>query len=192
MAKVAQKQEKRRREITEAALPLLMTQDFESISVSDICSAADISIGSFYHYFSSKADILIGLLMLIDSDMESRVFPLLTSGDEPENLSRFAHGWAEHVAANGIERSRLITSARPTYMDESGTKRVTTRKLEEIMARGQEKGQITRAMDAQELASMFLLAMRGVTMDWSRMNGEYDVVEKMGKFIGLFLTALRP
>ncbi|MCD8016646.1 MAG: TetR/AcrR family transcriptional regulator [Oscillospiraceae bacterium] len=192
MAKVAQKQQKRRREITEAVLPLLMTQDFESISVSDICSAADISIGSFYHYFSSKADILIGLLMLIDSDMESRVFPLLTSGDERENLSRFAHGWAEHVAANGIERSRLITSARPTYMDESGTKRVTTRKLEEIMARGQEKGQITSAMDAQELASMFLLAMRGVTVDWSRMNGEYDAVEKMDKFIGLFLTALRP
>ena len=74
MSKISRKQAKRRQEIIEAAIPLITSASFEEISVSDICRSIGISIGSFYHYFSKKSDLLIGLLWLIDEDLAENTF----------------------------------------------------------------------------------------------------------------------
>ena len=66
MAKIKQKQMQRRSEIIETVIPLLEKTSFEDLSMADICQAAGISVGSFYHYFHAKSDILVGLLALID------------------------------------------------------------------------------------------------------------------------------
>lgn len=188
---VETKKNKRRSEIVESLIPLISSVPFEKLHVSQLCSAANISIGSFYHYFNSKNDILIGLITLIDEYMVKEVFPLLTAESELENLLHFSRGWARHVEENGIERSRLISQIDPRYEDFSGQKRISVEKLEELIARGQAKGEITTSRSAEELSMLFLMAMRGVTTDWSRCEGRYSVVEKMEQFISLFVVALR-
>ncbi len=188
---VETKKNKRRSEIVESLIPLISSVPFEELHVSQLCSAANISIGSFYHYFNSKNDILIGLITLIDEYMVKEVFPLLTAESELENLLEFSRGWARHVEENGIERSRLISQIDPRYEDFSGQKRISVEKLEELIARGQAKGEIAVSRSAEELSMLFLMAMRGVTTDWSRCDGRYSVVEKMEQFISLFVLALR-
>lgn len=185
------KKNKRRSEIVESLIPIISSLPFEDIHVVQLCEAADISIGSFYHYFNSKNDIMVGLITLIDEYMVNEVFPLLNSEDELENLMRFARGWATHVHLNGIERSKLISQIDPRIEDFSGQKRVSVVKIEEIISRGQASGQIIASRSAEELSMMFLLAIRGVTTDWSRCEGRYSVVEKMEQYISLFVTALR-
>ena len=189
---VETKKNNRRSQIVESLIPLISSVPFDQLHVSQLCSAANISIGSFYHYFNSKNDILIGLITLIDEYMVNEVFPLLTAESELENLLTFSRGWARHVEANGIERSRLISQIDPRHDDFSGQKRVTLAKLEELIARGQAKGEVTASRTAEELSLLFMLAMRGVTTDWSRCEGRYSVVEKMEQFISLFVAALRP
>lgn len=190
MSRVKEKQMLRRSEIIEAAIPLMNSTPFDELSVNDVCEAAGISVGSFYHYFNKKSDLLVGLLGLIDDYMEAEVFPLLSGGDEIENLKLFAHYWAMHVETNGIERSRLVSSVLPANTDHSGQKRSAVTKLEEIIFAGQQKGQIAGGRQAGELTEYFLLAMRGVTTDWSRHGGSYSVVEKMDDFISLFVRAI--
>ena len=191
MTRVQKKQIQRRAEIIEAVIPLLNAASFEDLSVSDICSAANISVGSFYHYFERKTDLLVGLLGLIDSDLETKVYPRLICYDERDNLLLFASAWAEYVDSHGIARSKLISSVEPTDVDYTGQKRSSRSILEEIMRRGQEKGQITAEYDADTLADMFLMAIRGVTVDWSRHDGSYSISDKMDRCIRFFLRALR-
>lgn len=45
--------------ILDTAIELLWQQSYGSVSVDDICKAANIQKGSFYHYFPSKADVAI-------------------------------------------------------------------------------------------------------------------------------------
>ena len=71
MAKVKEKQSRRRVEILEAAIPIIAQGSFEDIGISDICREIGISIGSFYHYFTKKDDLLVGLLWIIDEDLEA-------------------------------------------------------------------------------------------------------------------------
>lgn len=192
MSKVKQKQAKRRTEIIQAAAPIIEDVPFEDISIAEICGKIGLSVGSFYHYFTKKTDLLVGLLWLIDEDLEQRVFPLLTDSDELENLRSFAHGWAEHVDTHGLEHSKLISSINPDSPDFAEQDRPAVGKLEEIISRGQEKGQIIAQREARELAEDFMLILRGVTMDWSRRDGSYDVVAKMDRHIDVVLRAFRP
>jgi len=191
MANVKLKQLKRRSEIIERVIPLIGAVPFDELSMAEICKAADISTGSFYHYFSKKSDILVGLLGIIDEYMETEAFSHLTAEDEIENLMIFSRHWALYVDTHGLERSKLISTIEPAAEDISGNKRITTIKLEEIMARGQEKQQIRKDIRAEDLAQMFLLALRGVTVDWSRVDGRYSVQEKMEQYISLFVQALK-
>ena len=84
MTRVEEKQAAKRREIIEKIVPLLEDRTFEELSVEDICRTADISVGSFYHYFEKKSDILVGLFSRIDSFMEKEALPLMKKRSEPE------------------------------------------------------------------------------------------------------------
>jgi len=182
----------RRAEIIEKVIPLISSIPFDDIGIVDICAAAGISSGTFYHYFDKKSDLLVGLLGLIDDYMAEEAFPHLKAEDEIENLKLFAHYWATYVSTHGLERSKLITSAVPSAIYVSGQQRIIYPVLIDIFARGQEKGQICQVHDAETLAEFFLLAIRSVTVDWSRNNGNYSVTQRMDDYINFFLRALRP
>ena len=192
MTKVKQKQSRRRIEMLESAIPLISQRPFEEISVAEICRALGISVGSFYHYFRKKDDLLVGLLRIIDEDLEENTFPLLTGGDEIENLKLFAHGWAEHVASHGIERSRLISSINPDDAGVSERDRPAVRKMHALIAAGQAKGQITAEYDTDTLTGLFLTTLRGITLDWSRRAGSYGLTERMDRDVGILLRAFLP
>ena len=192
MTKVKQKQSRRRIEILEAAIPLIAQRPFADLSISEICHSIGISTGSFYHYFAKKDDLLVGLLWIIDADLEENTFPLLTFDNELENLKLFAHGWAEHVSSHGIERSKLISSINPDSAEFPEHERPAIRKLRDIISAGQKKGQITREYDASALAGLFLTTLRGITLDWSRREGNYALVPRMDQDMAIFLRAFLP
>lgn len=192
MSKIKQKQAKRRTEIIEAVVPIIAKVPFDDISIAEICASIGISVGSFYHYFTKKSDLLIGLLWLIDEDLEKNVFPLLNSEDELENLKVFAHGWATHVHEHGIERSKLISSINPESSDFIEQERLSIAKLGEIISRGQEKGQISREFDKDTLVESFMLMLRSITLDWSRRDGSYSVIEKMDRYMSFAVRAFKP
>lgn len=191
MSKVEQKQLKRRTEIIETALRLMNDTPFDALSVSDICEAADISIGSFYHYFNRKSDLLVGLLSLVDEALETEVYPQLTRPDELENLCLLGMGFASYIQHNTLERSKLISSIEPFDITISGRPRSLRLKSAELFLRGQEKGQITTELSAEELTRLYLIAMRGVAVDWTRHNGSYDILSTMDRFLSIFLRSLQ-
>lgn len=192
MSKISRKQAKRRYEIIEAAIPLITSASFEEISVSDICRSIGISIGSFYHYFTKKSDLLIGLLWLIDEDLAENTFPLLTSENELENIRIFSHGWAEHIDRHGLERSKLISAINPDSSDFSESSRESIKKLRELFGKALAKGQVRIKYDADFLTDYFLLMMRSVSTDWSRRDGNYDIVKKMDEFTLFFIDGIKP
>ena len=190
MTKIQEKQTNRRREIIDTIIPLLEERSFEEISVEDICKAADISVGSFYHYFEKKSDILAGLFTRIDSFMERDVYPLLKKRDEIENLRIFASNWLKYIEGTGLEHSRLIATIDTTDLTLSGEKRSSAEVLEKIMQRGQEKGQVTAGQPPQELAELFMIALRGLSKDWTSRSAAYSLTGRGAVYIEFMLKAL--
>src|ERR1700728_474595 len=49
----------RRRQIVEAALPILETKGFHQMSVNDLADEAGVSVGTIYQYVKNKEDVLL-------------------------------------------------------------------------------------------------------------------------------------
>jgi len=57
------------KKIFDAALDLIKVKGFENTTIIDICEAAGVSNGSFYHHFNSKQDILINYIKQESTDL---------------------------------------------------------------------------------------------------------------------------
>ncbi len=190
MSKIQQKQIQRRADILEKAVDILKVTPFEEISVQDICKAANISVGTFYHYFKQKSELLVGLMGLIDNYMQNQVFPELSCDSAYENLKRFSRGFAAYVEESGIKISKLISSAYPTDYNLDNEKRPLYVKLLEIITRGQSDGEFKSSFTSEKTADMILIAMSGVAVDWSRRDGNYSITDRMEEITDLFFPAL--
>ena len=191
MTRVQEKQALKRKDIIEAIIPMIETRPFEEISVEDICNRAGISVGSFYHYFEKKSDILVGLFSRIDSYMEKEAFPLMNSKDETENLRVFARSWLSYIESNGLEHSRLISSINATDFTINGEERSSAARLQEHFARGQKQGVLDASQSAKDAAALFMIALRGLALDWTRRNAAYPLMERGEIYTEYLIKAAR-
>src|SRR5262245_21809153 len=61
-----------RKKILEAARTLFLEKGYEGASVDDICKAAKLTKGSFFHYFDSKDEVCEAALEQYCGDMRHR------------------------------------------------------------------------------------------------------------------------
>jgi AcrR family transcriptional regulator len=69
MARVTKEPDVRREELLDVALDLCVSDGFESTSVERITNAAGVAKGTFYHYFTSKQDLLAQLVGRFGNDL---------------------------------------------------------------------------------------------------------------------------
>jgi len=55
-----QKKQKTQRDLQRAALDLVAARGFDNVTIDDIAAAADVSKTTFYRYFTTKEDALLG------------------------------------------------------------------------------------------------------------------------------------
>jgi AcrR family transcriptional regulator len=97
----AEKSQRSREQILEAALELFSSRGFRSTSVRDIATHAELSTGNVYHHFPDKETIFRTLLDQYWTAIENPDFPFnraLAMGTFPENLEEIGHAARESVA----------------------------------------------------------------------------------------------
>lgn len=100
----AEKSERSRQQILEAALTLFSHRGYGATSVRDIAAEAGVSTGNVYHHFPDKETVFRQLLDQYWEAIARPDFPLnrvLAEGRFPDNLE--AMGWA---ARESVERYR--------------------------------------------------------------------------------------
>jgi AcrR family transcriptional regulator len=65
--------EKKRRQITDAAAKMFATRPFHKVTLSDIAAAASVGKGTLYVYYSSKEDLYFGLIYEAFAGMVDRL-----------------------------------------------------------------------------------------------------------------------
>lgn len=100
----------RQRQLEQGLLQAMRTQQYEEISISDLCDRLGIPRKSFYRYFSSKDGALAALLdhTLMEFEQSPAWGSKASNGSAIGDLERYFVYWYERrELLDALERSRL-------------------------------------------------------------------------------------
>lgn len=185
----------KRKKIVEKVINSINIVDFEELTIQMICDAASISVGTFYHYFNTKNDLITEVLGLIDDYIEEKIIPNMNSDNELDNIRLFGIGFAEYANNVGAATGAVISSTSfPLPSTEEAMREERKRLIYAIPSRaitlGQEKGQIID-VDVDEIVDMLIILLRGNALEWARRNRVYDIREKIDKHMQLFIKMIK-
>lgn len=173
--------QKTKRRIYNAAVDLFSKQGFDNTTIEDISRKADVSVGAFYHYYSSKTEIYTELYKKIDVYYENTVADQLVLDDFFDNIILYFKHYAVYLNARGVDTvKQLYNTQNPLFLDKS---RYMYKLLTEVIKRGEEKNLLTKDLSLDEIEEFLMVVSRGVVYNWLLHNGDYDLEGKMVKFI---------
>ncbi|GEC91519.1 TetR/AcrR family transcriptional regulator [Brevibacillus brevis] len=177
-----------KRKIYDVLCGLMKEKNFENITIEEICRTSGISVGTFYHYFSSKEDIHQKLF----KQMEEALYQDLTNMEPEENVYKAILKFFGYTAQYTMKLelhihylnhfNNKIFSNRPSLIYEQ---------LHLIISKGQKEKEITNDMNADEITDYLFIIARGIVLDWCIQNGQYSLESKMHTYMKLIMKSLQ-
>ena len=169
-----------RRKIFNTAAQLISEKGFDNVTVEEICKKSGVAKGLFYHYFHSKADIVIETYIDVDNQYSAEVMALPITA--PYDRVIYAVSFqARYAKTKGLECVKQIYK----HQLDSGTDffisedRAFFRLICDAIREGQEENQLRTDLSAEALTRLVLLISRGRTYDRCLHDGDYDIEKLM-------------
>jgi len=169
-------------------LNLTKEKKFENITIEDICKKANVSVGTFYHYFSSKEDIYKKLFQQIEENLHV----------ELENIAQ--HTTAQRTILNFFQCIAEYTTKLELHINllNDYNKRIFTyqpsliyKTLNDFVYKGQLEKELTNDMSVEEITTYLFIIARGLILDWCVADREYSLEQRMDTYIQLALKSLK-
>lgn len=178
--------------ILDAAARLARQTGFDRMTVRDVCQAAGVTTGAFYHHFSSKEDLLTQGFASLDSFMEEALVPY-RDAPPPERLEALLRLYAQFVEDLGWQTMSLYYSRRLTDPQAASIspKRYTLRAMEECLTDLAGTGAPIPSGDPRWTADFFFRHFRGIVIDWALHRGGYSLWDKLEQDYRLFAAAFQ-
>ena len=181
------------------ATRLIREKGFYNVSIEDITSAADVSIGTFYYYFQNKDDLLLLWADNLDqhySDYYEGEIEKPNRKNALEILEGMLNFSLEIYSDLGAEFATVSYSyiMRNKQANEryAGSYRVYRRIIRSLIHEAQEQGLIRKDMQLESIVQNFYKVARGGIMDWCINGGDKDIKEFSSDFIRCFIDGIKP
>lgn len=179
--------------IYESALALFSDEDYEKVTIADICKKAGVSAGHFYNYFDSKETILMAEYPAFDEFVKNEF-----AGKEHSShieaildLIGYQTKGAEDLGAGIFSQVlRLQLKSKGQFVVEKD--RYFHYYLEQLVQRALEAKELRTSHTPQEIANMILLHTRGILFDWSMRRGGYSPYETSIRDIAMLMRLYQP
>ena len=181
--------------IISAAWKLFYEQGYEGTTVEDIVFESETSKGSFYHYFDGKDALLGTLAYVFDEKYEELKGMMAPSLGAVEKLIYLNHELFAMI--DGGVSMDLLTRLLSTQLLARGEKHLLDRNrtyfklLRQIIAEGQQAGQLRRDRTVNDIVKAYALWERALMYDWCLCGGEYSLVAYADQMTPMFLASYR-
>jgi AcrR family transcriptional regulator len=184
-----------RERIYRAALQLFAQRGFPETTVEDITEAADVGKGTFFNYFPTKEHVL-GCYGEERLEEVERSLERAQSGREP--VLAVLKDLATDLAGQSSESPDLLRSVfaanlscAPVRAELQKRIQLSRRLLGEIVALGQQRGEIRSDLSPRELGRLIRLIFMGVTIAWA-INPESSLRGTAEQVWDLLCPSLEP
>ncbi len=164
---------------------LMNRYGYDHVTVGQIAEKAGVSVGTFYHHFKSKLDLLGEVFRQGDAYFTEYVPRLMR--DPMRCAQRIEEYFARYAALalqNGLEMVRSLYVPTNRMFLTHG--RAMQDLLTEILRIGQQGGEVTPEPDAAQITEMLFVVARGVIFDWCLHDGQTDLAAQMRDTTGRY------
>lgn len=93
-------------DLTAAAADLFIAQGIDSTTVDEIVTRAGVAKGTFYHYFATKADVIVALRERFARDFVSRIAVCIEESSPNDHHGRLS-AWVRGAVETYLENFKL-------------------------------------------------------------------------------------
>lgn len=165
-----------RKRIYNTAIRLFKQYGYEQVSVSQIAKAADVGIGTFYHYYESKIELFMRIFVNVEDYFSEFKNIDYHSSSPQEVIHRYFYQYAKLNEAAGIEIIQNL--ANPQNRKSLDGNQDFEQILTMIIQTYQKIGKIKNNENAEDICNLFFICARGVMFDWCIKHGQYDLAKK--------------
>lgn len=190
------KKAKLRQQIIDTAIRLFRKHGYEKTRVEDIVQVLEISQPTFFRYFPSKdavlRDVAVRGIACITEQLRSE---LATEAPTAERLLRLYVDLARQTEADRpLWQAMVLSGAMDPVRspDVREHEEVAVGVLREILAQGQERGEITRAFPVVHLAEFMEGLYKVVVREWAvDLTGPHSLIERTRSAVEFFLRGAK-
>lgn len=168
--------------IVKTALSLIKSKGYENTSIREICSAAGISTGAFYHHFKSKEDMINIGFSTYDKYLDD-ILDTHTETDPLKMLYFVLLNQTEYVINEGgnlvLELYRALLSSHTQYAIDKD--RLYYRTVWRYVDQCLREKKIITSLSADYISELLIRVVRGDIIDWCLHEYSYDLMEYVRK-----------
>lgn len=186
-----------RNEIIKTAVKLFRKRGYENTRIDDIVQILEISQPTFFRYFPSKDAVLRDVgrrgFSCITETLKSELSSRATTA---ERLRHLYQHLAKQVEADRRLWQAVVLSGAMDPVRSPEMRRqeaVAVGLLQEILAEGQKRGEVTRAFHVVHLAEFMEGLYNTVVRQWVvDLTGPHKLVERVRSAVEFFLRGAKP
>ena len=185
-----------KQKLIDTTVHLVKKYGADSITVRNVCEEAGLSIGTFYHYFQNKDDLLMHfvreasfdsfVLMTPLSDVAGRVCELYM-----HLIDRYLALGEEFMKSFYTTGNKALSAYMGTENGQFADGTVMARCERELSA-AQEQGYLKKDADAHTLSMDICTIVKGCVFEWALNDGEMDMETTLQRIIERYLLRWTP
>ena len=182
--------------LIEVALRLFAENGFEGTSVQDVVSAAGVTKGAMYHYYSSKDDLLAEIYARVLRLQTERLTVFVESSDRIESRVFAAAAdvvvtTIEHLDSTTVFFRSLHQLSEEKQAEVRRERRLYHDEFRGMVQEGQDAGVFREDISADLIVDYLFGSVHHLPMWWQAKRG-LDAGEVGASFATLLLDGLRP
>lgn len=177
--------------IFESARNLALDKGFDELTIRDICRDAQISIGAFYHHFSSKEEMINESFLMYDYDLDTRLSlydlsaPLTSLKNLLLDQVSFVSSFPHKLVAE-YYRSILSSISKGAVNED----RTYYKAVDHFVELAMESKELSSDYTKEYLTDYFIKFIRGNLIHWCLNPDKMDILnqtsDELDKLFGLF------
>ncbi len=188
--------QKTKEEIFNAAIKLFAQYGYDTVTIDDITKYVGVSKGNFYNHFESKDAVLVAQFNQIDDYYDTYLQKLPPDLSASERVLRFISAMCYYTSKIcGLNVMKVV------YMNQINTgskakilvnkSRAIYNIFRSIVQHGQQTGEFTTEMEAEEMVELFARSARSIIYEWCLYDGEIDMETEGHRFMETILQGVK-